>query len=34
MERVGEKNCLIGLSCGNQFVMTPKIAFKVKALRI
>jgi len=30
MERVGGKNNLIGFSCGNQFVMTPMIAFKVQ----
>jgi hypothetical protein len=29
MERVGDRKRLIGFSCGNQFVMTPLIAFKV-----
>jgi hypothetical protein len=30
MERVTNNKLLIGFSCGNQFVMTPAIAFKVK----
>ncbi len=29
MERMGESRVQIGFSCGNQFVMTPMIAFKV-----
>ncbi len=29
MERVSESRVQIGFSCGNQFVMTPLIAFKV-----
>jgi hypothetical protein len=29
MERVSEKKSLIGFSCGQQFIITPKIAFKV-----
>ncbi len=29
MERVSEKNLRIRFSCGNHFVMTPVIAFKV-----
>ncbi len=29
MERVSESRVQIGFSCGNQFVMTPMIAFKV-----
>ena len=29
MERVGNKNRLIGISCGNQYVITRSIAFKV-----
>jgi hypothetical protein len=29
MERVGDRNRIIGLSCGNQFVITPMNAFKV-----
>jgi hypothetical protein len=29
MERVGDRNRIIGFSCGNQFVITPLIAFKV-----
>ncbi len=29
MERVGDKKRIIGFSCGNQFVITPMIAFKV-----
>ncbi len=30
MERVGETKRLVGFSCGNLYVMTPSIAFKVK----
>jgi hypothetical protein len=29
MERVGDPKRFIGFSCGNQFVITPIIAFKV-----
>ncbi len=29
MERVGDQKRVIGFSCGNQFVITPIIAFKV-----
>jgi hypothetical protein len=29
MERVGDQKRIIGFSCGNQFVITPMIAFKV-----
>jgi hypothetical protein len=33
MERVTNNKLLIGFSCGNQFVMTPAIAFKVKIFK-
>jgi hypothetical protein len=33
MERVGNKNNLIGFSCGDLFVMTPIIAFKVRLIK-
>jgi hypothetical protein len=33
MERVGNNNNLIGFSCGDQFVMTPMIAFKVNLIK-
>jgi hypothetical protein len=29
MERVGDQKRIIGYSCGDQFVITPMIAFKV-----
>ena len=32
MERVSDKNMLIGISCGNSFVMNPLIAFKVRQI--
>jgi len=32
IEKVGDNRYLIGFSCGNQFVITPKIAFKVRLL--
>jgi len=32
MERVGDERYLIGFSCGNSFVITPIIAFKVRLL--
>ncbi len=34
MERVGDRNRIIGFSCGNQFVITPLIAFKVLFLNL
>ncbi len=34
MERVGDRNRVIGFSCGNQFVITPLIAFKVLFLKL
>jgi hypothetical protein len=34
MERVGDRNRIIGFSCGNQFVITPLIAFKVLFLKL
>jgi hypothetical protein len=30
---VSDKNHRIGFSCGNQFVMTPIIAFKVMSVK-
>jgi hypothetical protein len=34
MERVGDQKRIIGFSCGNQFVITPMIAFKVLSMII
>ncbi len=34
MERVGDKDRFIGFSCGNQFVITPMITFKVFSIII
>ncbi len=34
MERVGDRNRVIGFSCGNQFVITPLIVFKVLFLKL